>query len=85
MTWLSNYGRRRIHGTKGERCTRCRAGKRSGDRKIWRRKECAHPGEVQNRPGPGGSMVTMARACLYSLNENKKIKEKRDEFLVLSQ
>lgn len=35
--------------------------------------------------GPGGSMVTMARACLYSLDENKKIKEERDEFLVLSQ
>ena len=35
--------------------------------------------------GPGGTMVTMARACLYSLDENKKIKEERDEFLVLSQ
>ena len=29
-------------------------------------------------------MVTMARACLYSLDENKKMKEERDEFLVLS-
>ena len=35
--------------------------------------------------GPGGTMMTMARACLYSLDENKKIKEERDEFLVLSQ
>lgn len=35
--------------------------------------------------GPGGSTVTMARACLYSLDENNKIKEERDEFLVLSQ
>ena len=35
--------------------------------------------------GLGGTMVTMARACLYSLDENKKIKEERDEFLVLSQ
>ena len=35
--------------------------------------------------GPGGTMVTMARACLYSLDENKKIKDERDEFLVLSQ
>lgn len=35
--------------------------------------------------GPGGTMMTMVRACLYSLNENKKIKEERDEFLVLSQ
>ena len=32
--------------------------------------------------GPGGTMVTMARACLYSLDEAKKIKEERDEFLV---
>lgn len=35
--------------------------------------------------GPGGSMVTMARACLYSLDGNKKIKEERDEFFVLPQ
>jgi hypothetical protein len=35
--------------------------------------------------GPGGTMLTMARACLYSVDENKKIKEERDEFLVLSQ
>lgn len=35
--------------------------------------------------GPDGTIVTMARACLYSLDENKKIKEERDEFLVLSQ
>lgn len=34
--------------------------------------------------GPGGTMVTMARACLYALDENGKIKEERDEFLVLS-
>jgi SnoaL-like domain len=35
--------------------------------------------------GPGGSMVTMARACLYLLDENKKIKEERDEYFILSQ
>jgi hypothetical protein len=35
--------------------------------------------------GPGGSMVTMARACLCLLDENKKIKEERDEYFVLSQ
>ncbi len=35
--------------------------------------------------GPGGSMVTMARACLYLLDENKKIIEERDEFCILSQ
>jgi len=35
--------------------------------------------------GPGGTMVTMARACLSTLNENKKIKEERDQFFVLSQ
>jgi hypothetical protein len=34
--------------------------------------------------GPGGAMVTMARACLYSIDGNKKIKEERDEFLVLN-
>jgi hypothetical protein len=35
--------------------------------------------------GPGGAMVTMARAILYLLDENKKIKEERDEYFVLSQ
>lgn len=34
--------------------------------------------------GPGGTMVTMARAILYLLDENKKIKEERDEYFVLS-
>jgi SnoaL-like domain len=34
--------------------------------------------------GPGGAMVTMARACLYMLDENSKIKEERDSFFVLS-
>jgi ketosteroid isomerase-like protein len=34
--------------------------------------------------GPGGTMVTMARACLYLLDENRKIKEERDEYFVLS-
>jgi UDP-N-acetylglucosamine transferase subunit ALG13 len=34
--------------------------------------------------GPGGTMVTMARAILYLFDENKKIKEERDEFFVLS-
>ena len=33
--------------------------------------------------GPGGTMVTMARACLYLLDENKKIKDERDMFFVL--
>ena len=35
--------------------------------------------------GPGGTMVTMARTGLYLLDENKKIKEERDSFFVLSQ
>ena len=35
--------------------------------------------------GPGGTMVTLARACLYLLDENKKIKEERDIFYVLPQ
>ncbi len=35
--------------------------------------------------GPGGSMVTMARSCLYLLDEGKKIKEERDSFFLLSQ
>jgi len=35
--------------------------------------------------GPGGAMVTMARACLYVLDENKKIKDEQDEFFLLSQ
>jgi ketosteroid isomerase-like protein len=33
--------------------------------------------------GPGRSMVTMARSCLYLLDENEKIKEERDAFYVL--
>jgi SnoaL-like domain len=35
--------------------------------------------------GPGGAMVTMARTGLYLLDENKKIKEERDSFFILSQ
>lgn len=34
--------------------------------------------------GPGGTMVTLARASLYLLDENKKIIEERDEFCVLA-
>jgi SnoaL-like domain len=34
--------------------------------------------------GPGGSMVTMARTGLYLLDENKKIKEERDSFFIVS-
>jgi len=34
--------------------------------------------------GPGGTMVTMARACLYLLDEKRQIKEERDSFFVLS-
>ena len=33
--------------------------------------------------GSGGSMVTLARACLYLIDENKKIKEERDMFYIL--
>ncbi|HEU5382045.1 MAG TPA: hypothetical protein VFV38_42035 [Ktedonobacteraceae bacterium] len=33
---------------------------------------------------PGGMMVTMVRACLYLLDENRKIKEERDEYFILS-
>ena len=35
--------------------------------------------------GPGGSMLTLARACLYSLNENRRITQERDVFVVLSE
>jgi hypothetical protein len=34
--------------------------------------------------GPGGSMVTMARACLYLLDEQQNIKDERDQFFILS-
>lgn len=34
--------------------------------------------------GPNGALVTMARSCLYLLNESKKIKDERDSFFVLS-
>ena len=34
--------------------------------------------------GAGGTMVTMARSCLYALDQNKKIKEERDAFFILS-
>jgi hypothetical protein len=34
--------------------------------------------------GPGATMVTMARASVYLLDEHKKIKEERDSFSVLS-
>ena len=35
--------------------------------------------------GPGGAMVTLARAILILLDENKKIKEERDEYFILSE
>lgn len=35
--------------------------------------------------GPDGAMVTMARSLLYLLDENKKIKEERDAYFLLSQ
>jgi hypothetical protein len=34
--------------------------------------------------GPGGAMVTLVRASLYLLDENKQIIEERDQFSVLS-
>ena len=37
------------------------------------------------RLGSGGTMVTMARACAYAIDDNQKIKEERDVFFVLSQ
>jgi hypothetical protein len=33
--------------------------------------------------GAGGAMVTMARSCLYLIDENDKIKDERDVFFVL--
>ena len=35
--------------------------------------------------GPGGTVVTMSRSCLYLIDENRKIKDERDEFFVISQ
>jgi ketosteroid isomerase-like protein len=35
--------------------------------------------------GPGGTMVTLARASLYLLNAEMKIVEERDQFCVLAQ
>jgi ketosteroid isomerase-like protein len=37
------------------------------------------------RLGLGATMVTMARACVYSIDDNRKIKEERDVFFVRSQ
>ncbi len=34
--------------------------------------------------GPGGTMVSMVRASLYLIDENKKIIDERDQFFVLS-
>jgi hypothetical protein len=34
--------------------------------------------------GPGGALMTMARACLYLLDENEKISDERDQFFLLS-
>jgi hypothetical protein len=35
--------------------------------------------------GPRGTMVTMARSCLYLVDDNGKIKEERDAFYVVPQ
>jgi len=34
---------------------------------------------------PGETIVTLARAILYLLDEHKKIKEERDKYFILSQ
>lgn len=34
--------------------------------------------------GPGGSMVTTARSCLYLLDDRGKIQEERDQFFLMS-
>jgi hypothetical protein len=34
--------------------------------------------------GPAGTMVTMARACLYLVDANRRIIEERDQFFLLS-
>ena len=34
--------------------------------------------------GPGGSMVTMVRSCLYLIDENGKINDERDQFFSLA-
>lgn len=33
--------------------------------------------------GAGGAMVTLARSCVYLIDEDKKIKEERDSFYVI--
>jgi ketosteroid isomerase-like protein len=35
--------------------------------------------------GPGGTMVTLARAILYLLDDNKQIIEERDEYFIFPQ
>src|SRR5215471_14328060 len=35
--------------------------------------------------GPGGTMVTMARSCLYLVDNSGRIKEERDAFYVVPQ
>jgi SnoaL-like domain len=34
--------------------------------------------------GPGGALVTMARACAYLIDDDQKIKQERDVFFVIS-
>src|SRR5271154_6596234 len=45
---------------------------------------CLKPERIIRRPS-SGTMVTMVRASLYLIDENKKIMDERDQFLVLSQ
>jgi hypothetical protein len=33
--------------------------------------------------GPNGAMMTMARSCLYAIDDEGKIQEERDQFLVM--
>jgi hypothetical protein len=33
--------------------------------------------------GPSGTMVTMARSCLYLVDDNRRIKEERDALYVV--
>jgi hypothetical protein len=34
--------------------------------------------------GPSGAMVTLARSCLYLIDEHGRIKDERDSFFILS-
>jgi hypothetical protein len=82
--WQRIYRHRQVHGAQGKGRAAHRAGSVQVIGTIGDESDALILVTFRIGNGAGGTMVTMARACLYFLDENKKIKEERDSFFALS-